>query len=81
MADIYCPKCAEPWDMFELHDVVNKSFDEAASAFGHVGCKVFGDECEPAETPNGQLKAMAASAVMDMSPHPDDWVADMADLL
>ena len=74
MADIYCPRCGEPWDVFELHDVEGKTFDEASAAFKTDGCGVFdGVKCEP----NNSMTAMVAAAVMDLSEYPDDWAADM----
>ena len=40
--DIYCPKCAEPWDMDELHEAVAAdyypTFTEARKAFARYGC-------------------------------------------
>ena len=55
MPDIYCSKCGEPWDIYELHDMpqatVNKrtgapaikalSFKQAQSAFAKYGCGAF----------------------------------------
>ncbi len=81
MADIYCPKCAEPWDIYSLHDVPGLTFDEARAKFTREGCETFDSKCTGDDelTEADRLKAMAASAVMDLSPHPDDWAADMAD--
>jgi len=51
MTDIYCSKCGEPWDIYELHDMpqVTKdplnpiilSFKKAQSAFAKYGCGAF----------------------------------------
>ena len=78
MADIYCPRCAEPWDMDELHDAPNgQTYDEARRRFTQDGCGVFDSKCEP----NGSEVAMASRAVMDLSPHADDWASDMRDFV
>jgi len=73
MADIYCPRCAEPWDAAELHDVEGKTYHEAKEAFRAEGCGVFDVSCER----TGSLMAAAAEIVMDLGDHPDDWAADM----
>ena len=39
--DLRCPKCGEPWDMDELHDVPGMSFNRARDRFAKVGCEVF----------------------------------------
>lgn len=40
--DVACPKCGEPWDIYELHDVDGLTFDQARKRFYRVGCEVFG---------------------------------------
>ena len=77
MADIYCPRCGEPWDMDELHEADGKDYDEARRAFIRDGCGVFGDKCEK----NGSTIATASRAVMGLSPHADDWASDLRDLM
>ncbi|MDE0660322.1 MAG: hypothetical protein OXI79_11800 [Gammaproteobacteria bacterium] len=81
MADIYCPKCAEPWDIYELHDVDGLTFDEARAKFTREGCETFGNKCTGDDelSEYARLKAQASAVLMDLSPHPDDWAADMAD--
>ena len=40
--DIYCPRCGEPWDMDELHEVEDEDFETARRRFTREGCAVFG---------------------------------------
>ena len=39
--DIYCPKCGEPWDHDELHDIPGVTYAQASKRFRRVGCEVF----------------------------------------
>lgn len=79
MADIYCPRCGEPWDMDMLHDAGDgQTYEEARVRFTSDGCGVFGPRCE--RDPESDV-AHAASAVMDLSPHPDDWASDLQDFV
>ena len=46
MSDIYCPRCAEPWGIDELHDTPEDlEFPDALREFRRVGCRVFGTRC------------------------------------
>ncbi len=41
--DIYCKHCGEPWDVYELHDMLDDqgellSFENARRAFYELGC-------------------------------------------
>ena len=52
MPDIYCPKCGEPWDSDELHDVPSMNpdrgagvltYEQAAKLFPAYGCGLWID--------------------------------------
>ena len=65
--------------MDELHDAPNgQTYDEARKRFTSDGCGVFDQHCE--RDPESDV-AHAASAVMDLSPHPDDWASDLRDFV
>lgn len=72
--DIYCPKCGQAFAVDELHDAPNSTFDDAAAQFRRIGCNVFGEKHQT--EPDAEL-ALAARTAMTMSPHPDDWAADL----
>lgn len=80
--DIYCRHCGEPWDIYELHDMVDAddivlTFRAAAEQFSKYGCGAF----TILETPRpcshavvDQHAADTAKVMQDMSPHPDEWM-------
>lgn len=79
MADIYCPRCGEPWDMDELHGAPHgRTYDEARRRFTQDGCGVFDQHCE--RDPESEIAAVSR-AMMDLSPHADDWASDMRDFI
>lgn len=81
MRDVYCPRCGEPWDVDMFHEAPGKSHREARSEFPSKGCEVFGATCSEIEgDERSRMRAMLAGAAMDMSPHVDDWAADLADI-
>ena len=53
LPDIYCCKCGEPWEIYELHDIIRPNndetkrynialtFNEAAKQFEQFGCGTF----------------------------------------
>jgi hypothetical protein len=44
--DLICPKCREPWDADELHEVVGMTYREARNTFTSEGCgPVFQTSC------------------------------------
>lgn len=63
--DIYCPKCGEPWDQEELHDIEGKTYAEANLAFRRTGCAVFGEKCEGENTQAAMLAAAAYEMLGD----------------
>jgi hypothetical protein len=85
--DIVCPRCGEPWDPDSLHEAYDEeagepiSYEEAARNFPRLGCGTMTGRtlftCAP--DPTSPLALMAA-AVMELSPHPDDWASDLDDL-
>jgi hypothetical protein len=82
--DIFCPKCGEPWDNDELHEVVaerhengdhDASYNSVAREFRGKGCEVFG--CS-----HGHVSAMAAelaAVAYDMMGDDMDGAASMLD--
>lgn len=74
--DIYCPKCAEPWEVDSLHDTPDGlPFDEARQRFYREGCGVFGVACEAEPS----LRSQAASALYDLLGDDVDGAAAMLD--
>lgn len=73
--DIYCPVCAEPWEIESLHDVAEedgRTFTDVRRAFFADGCGVafasWGVTCERAEGSAGrraQVSAMLAEILGD----------------
>lgn len=68
--DIYCPKCAEPWEIDTLHDYAEehgKKFDEVRKAFMTKGCGVAFEawkiECRATST--GAMFAVLAEIMGD----------------
>jgi hypothetical protein len=66
--DIYCPRCSEPWDVYELHTAVEEGYaadyDDARSQFYSVGCGVLfgGPPCRE----NRTLKSEASLVLADV---------------
>lgn len=77
MADIYCPKCAEPWDIAEFHEVEDLTYSQAYSSFRSEGCKVFTEQdCTPEVS---SFRAEASSILMDLLGDDVDGVASLLD--
>ena len=64
---IYCPRCGEPWDNDEFHDVENLSYKQAIAKFYSKGCGlVFGNkQCEERETERGTLSVALREVLGD----------------
>ena len=81
--DIYCPKCGEPWDNDELHEVVserhangdtNATYNAVAREFRGKGCEVFG--CSHGEYSEA---AQFAAVAYDLLGDDMDGAASMMD--
>jgi len=94
--DIYCSKCAEPWDMDSIHEEIDNRYDgskpddyqkayaQVKSEFYRDGCKAFtyawDGDCSPADDA-AKTKAAVSAVLYDAFGHDLDGVAsDMADL-
>lgn len=80
--DIYCPKCAEPWDIDSLHDAaddLNSTFDQVRVRFQQVGCVALGMPvtCEPAKDPAATFRAEVAGVMYDLLGDDIDGAASM----
>jgi hypothetical protein len=75
--DIFCPRCGEPLDHDELHEVEGMSYQEASQAFRTKGCEGIGFRCNIFN----QLKsnAMIAQAAYDILGEDMDGAASMFD--
>jgi hypothetical protein len=80
MMDIYCKHCGEPWDMYELHDMLDEndktlSFKAASKLFAALGCGAFdgrGKACTHAMVDPDA--AAWAEAAQELSEYPDEWM-------
>jgi hypothetical protein len=79
MADIYCPKCGEPWDVYELHDVPGLTFSEAYEVFRQIGCRTFHTSHNP--VPNAERAAMARAMYDLLGDDADGAAGELSDLL
>lgn len=76
--DIYCPRCAEPWDNDEFHDEAEEqgsTYRAMVKRFRTEGCAVFGG-ARCSENADPTTRAMIGAA-MELSDHPDDWASDL----
>lgn len=75
--DLYCTRCAEPWDNDEFHYVAEEqgsTYKEVAANFRAEGCKaVTGKLCERKATDMG----LAAEAMYDLLGDDMDGAAAM----
>jgi hypothetical protein len=78
MADVYCPRCGEPWDTYEFHDVPGLSFQEAYELFRKIGCRVFDTGHNP--TPNYRLAAMARATYDLLGDDIDGAASELGDM-
>ena len=90
MTDIYCSKCGEPWDLYELHDMpqatkdplypITLSFKQAQSAFAKYGCGAFDTGFGIRQMKNctnaivDQGAADRAFVNQLLSEHADEWI-------
>ena len=74
--DIYCPICAEPMDMMELHEIDGMDFDQARAAFFADGCDAVGFRCSDSR---GSMVAAASAALADLLGDDIDGIAAMMD--
>lgn len=81
--DIYCTRCGEPLDTFELHDLEAPfdTYDKARKAFFNPqqGCGMLftGKPCEARDTPQGEASLLLAEMLGDDV----DAIASMSDSL
>lgn len=79
--DIYCPVCAEPWEIDSLHDMAEEegqTFSQVRRAFFADGCgtafKSWGITCEPA-TGRAGARAMVSAMLADILGDDIDGIA------
>ena len=76
--DIYCPRCAEPWDNDTFHEAAQEqdtTYTKVVADFRSRGCIAFGwqtTQCEP----TGGLRAEVSAMLMDLG----DMDGAMSDL-
>lgn len=79
--DIYCPRCSEPWDVYELHTAVEEGYaadyNDARRQFYSVGCNALfgGTPCRE----NRTLRSEASLALADVLGEDIDGIASMLD--
>ena len=84
--DIYCPVCAEPWEIDSLHDVADEdgtSFAHVRKAFFSDGCGAafasWGVTCERASGKAGQRAMVSAMLAEILGDDIDGIASEMAD--
>jgi|TARA_Y100000296_G_scaffold70698_1_gene85543 hypothetical protein len=91
--DIHCRFCGEPWDHEELHDQYKPvrgakymeeliPYDTMVKYFKKYGCGAWLDYPNTKRKVCNQgtvdsEKAWKSAVLQDLSPYPDDWIADM----
>jgi hypothetical protein len=78
MADVYCPRCGEPWDIAEFHDVPGFTFSEAYELFRQIGCRVF--DTSHNSTPNSERAALARELYSLLGDDADGAAGELSDL-
>lgn len=80
--DLYCPKCAEPWEVETLHEMADYTdsptpitFHEANARFQREGCEAFG--CPHNTETMGSFRAQAAGVLSDLLGDDVDGIASM----
>lgn len=66
--DLYCPKCAEPFDTYEFNEVPDMTYSEAFTAFRTKGCGGIGHSCnkDAVLTDHEKLRAEVMDALGDV---------------
>lgn len=79
MSDIYCPRCGEPWDIGEFHDVPGLNFKRALHRFYGEGCgMVFnGKSCTPAVSEQAKTSAQASAVLREVLSDDVDGISAM----
>jgi hypothetical protein len=81
--DIYCPRCAEPWDIDSLWDEADASgvpFTTVRAAFSRKGClalESYGVSELDCVRDTGNARAMASGVLMDILGDDIDGVASL----
>jgi hypothetical protein len=80
--DIYCPRCGEPWDNDELHEVAaefDATYVEIVATFKRYGCAAM--QGYPARLPTCEVvqdgRTALVGAAMELSDDAGDWAADL----
>ncbi len=77
--DLLCPRCGEPWDVYELHEVEDFTFDQARKRFQAIGCAVFDGGTEPTCEKVENLSTLASATLMDLMGDDVDGAASLLD--
>ena len=73
--DVYCPICAEPWDIDTFHDVAadeGLTFDQVRQGFTREGCAAL--QCRPCQ-PSNDVRALASQTLLELYGDDIDGVA------
>ena len=75
--DIRCPRCGEPWDTYEFHDVPGMTYKQALDLFYKKGCGVVfsGKPCQA----NNSLSAQKAKVLREVLGDDVDGIAAMTE--
>jgi len=77
--DIHCPRCGEPWDMMELHDMYDADdkkvkYKDAVKLFVAGGCGAWDQGATCAAPMVDPDMADRARIMMELSCVPDEWL-------
>ena len=74
--DVYCPRCGEPWDVYEFHDIAGVTYNQAKDTFFTKGCGfLFNDGVLCKNT--GSRQAEVSALMYELMPDDVDGIASM----
>lgn len=78
--DIYCPRCAEPWNTDELHylaEELETTFSDIVTQFGIKGCEVIPEQSHNQHAQLDNQRALVAAIAYEVMGDDVDGIAAM----